>query len=98
MQVTTNGTGHVVVDYTGGVLNYSVSLYNVDRVRNVELHIGDPGTHGDVIAVLFAAAFPSQGGTTNGLICAGTLEATDLVGPLLLPMGNHLEVSDLFDR
>merc|ERR1712217_819262 len=35
---------------------------------------------------------------TNGVACAGILEPTGLLGPLLLPLGNHLEVSDLYDR
>merc|ERR1712130_123522 len=35
---------------------------------------------------------------THGVACAGILEPTGLLGPLLLPLGNHLEVSDLYDR
>jgi len=96
--VNTNGSGYVATNFTGESLSYSVSLFNVVGLHSVEIHVGDVNTHGEVAAVLYAAAFPDASSLTNGVACAGTLEPTGLLGPFLLPLGNHLEVSDLYDR
>ena len=98
LQVNTNGSGYVATNFTGESLSYSVSLFNVVGLHSVEIHVGDVNTHGEVAAVLYAAAFPDASSLTNGVACAGTLEPTGLLGPFLLPLGNHLEVSDLYDR
>ncbi len=87
-----------MIEFLGEALNYSVTLDNVVGLHSVEIHIGDPNTHGDVVAVLYAAAFPDASSSTKGTVCAGSLEHTGLLGPLLLPLGNHLEVADLYDR
>jgi len=96
--VSTNGSGSVAINFTGDNLSYTVSLFNVIGLHSVEIHVGDANTHGEVVAVLYAAAFPDASSMTNGVACAGILEPTGLLGPLLLPLGNHLEVSDLYDR
>ena len=98
LQVATSGSGYASIIYTGVALEYSVSLHNVKGLHSVEIHIGEPNSHGDVVAVLYAAAFPNATSFSNGTVCAGSLEHTGLLGPLLLPLGNHLEVSDLYER
>lgn len=51
-----------MLTYTGEGYDYEVFLYNVYGVKSIELHVAEPGTHGTVVAVLYAAAFrdPSQ--------------------------------------
>lgn len=98
LQVQTDGTGSILVNFTGAALNYSVILYNVTGMRSIEIHIGDPKEHGDVVAVLCASLFPDATDTLNGLACAGSLDSDGMLGPLLLPLGNHLDVSVLHDK
>ncbi len=61
-QVNTKGSGYAVLNYTGEGYAYEIYLYNVYGIKNIELHVAAPGTHGDVVAVFYAAAFqnPSQ--------------------------------------
>ena len=82
----------------GSTLNYEFHLANVQALKSIELHIGQPGTHGDVAAVFYAAAFANSTSTSNGLVAKGTLADTDLLGPLLLPLGDHLSVTLLQEQ
>ena len=64
----------------------------------MELHIAAPGTHGEVVAVPYAAAFANRTEVTHGLVAKGALSGHDLLGPLLLPLMQHLDASFLQTR
>ena len=98
LQVVTGGSGYTVMTINGSTLNYEFHLANVQALKSIELHIGQPGTHGDVAAVFYAAAFANLSSTSNGLVAKGTLADTDLLGPLLLPLGDHLSVTLLQEQ
>lgn len=98
-QVTaSSGRGYALLELKGDVLEYSFYLYNVKGLKNVELHVGEPGTHGLVAAVFWAVPFAKPTAVTGGLVARGNLTNYDLVGPFLLPTGEHLEVSLLHDK
>ena len=67
-------------------------------LKNVELHVAAPGTHGDVVAVLYAAAFANATAVTSGLVAKGFQKGHDFLGPLLLPLAQHLDASFLQTR
>lgn len=50
-----------------------------------------PGTHGEVVAVLYAAGSANSSQVSNGLVSEGSIVHTDFVGPMLLPLGQHLD-------
>ena len=75
-----------------------VWLYGVAGLRNVEIHIAAPGTHGDVVAVLYAAAFANATAVASGLVARGFQKGHDFLGPLLLPLAQHLDASFLQTR
>lgn len=94
-QVNTAAKGFAVLNYTGSLYTYDVYLFNILGVSSIELHVATPGTHGEVVAVLYAAAFANDSQILNGLVAKGQIQHTDFVGPLLLPLGQHLEPSVL---
>ncbi|CAL8461661.1 g1192 [Coccomyxa elongata] len=96
--VNTKGSGYAVLNYTGEGYAYEIYLYNVYGIKNIELHVAAPGTHGDVVAVFYAAAFQNPSQVTNGVAAKGTLVGHDFLGPLLLPLAVHLPASLLEDR
>lgn len=97
-QVNTSATGYSVLTYTGAAYEYEVYLYTIHGLKNIELHVAAPGTHGDVVAVLFASGAANASQVTNGLVAKGVLEDHDFVGPLLLPLAQHLDASFLQTR
>lgn len=97
MQVDTNGTGYAILTYVGGQLDYEFHLFNVRGLQSVELHVGMQTEHGDVAAVFYKAPFANVSQVSNGRVAAGTLTSYDLLGPFLLPLGEHLEVSMVYD-
>jgi hypothetical protein len=96
-QVDSKGTGYSSLKYRSGVLEYQIHLYNIEGLKSIELHVGSPGTHGDVAAVFYAAADVKKASNSH-FVAQGTLVATDLIGPFLLPLGEHLDVSFVHDR
>ena len=75
-----------------------VWLYKVAGLKNVEIHVATPGTHGDVVAVLYAAPFANDTDVTGGLVAKGFQKGHDFLGPLLLPLAQHLDASFLQTR
>jgi len=98
VQVTTMGRGYALLELKGDVLEYSFYLYDVVGLKNIELHVGEPGTHGQVAAIFWAVPFAKPDAITQGLVARGNLTHYDLVGPFLLPVGEHLDVSLVHDR
>ena len=75
-----------------------VWLYGLAGLKNVEIHVAAPGTHGDVVAVLYAAAFANATQVASGLVARGFQKGHDFLGPLLLPLAQHLNASFLQTR
>ncbi|EIE24430.1 hypothetical protein COCSUDRAFT_61854 [Coccomyxa subellipsoidea C-169] len=96
--VNTKGSGTAMLNYTGEGYDFEIYLYNVYGVKNIELHVAAPGTHGDVVAFFYAAPFQNATQVTNGLAAKGTLMGHDFLGPLLLPLAQHLPASFLEER
>lgn len=98
LQVTTRASGNASLTYTGTGIDYEIYLSNLYGLKSIELHIAAPGTHGDVAAVFYAAGIATKEQVVNGLIAKGTLSGHDFLGPLLLPLGEHLDASFLHSR
>jgi hypothetical protein len=65
----------------GQSLTYTVTVHDITNVTMGHIHIGAPGTNGDIVLPLVPAA-PPGGGPRTGIIGQGTLTAAQLVGPL----------------
>jgi len=83
--------------YVGVELDYEFHLFNVTGLKSIELHVGKQTEHGDVATVFYKTPFSDVSQVSNGLVAAGTLTNYDLLGPFLLPLGEHLEVSLVYD-
>ncbi len=94
-QVNTNASGFAVINYAGDMYNYEVYLSDIKGLKSIELHVAAPGTHGEVVAVLYAAGSAKSSQVSSGLITKGSIVHTDFVGPMLLPLGQHLDPSVL---
>ena len=97
LQVNTAATGTATLGWTGTTVFYNVTLFNIYGIHAIELHVGERGLHGQVASVLYAAAFDNND-VVNGNAASGTLADHDLLGPFLLPCGNHLPPSILYDE
>ena len=62
------------------------------------MHVGLQTEHGDVATVFLKTAFANDSQVSQGRVAAGTLTSDDMVGPFLLPLGEHLDTSVVYDR
>ncbi|MHB8843370.1 MAG: CHRD domain-containing protein [Nitrospirota bacterium] len=68
-------------DGVKGVLNYKLSVLNIDNVTAAHLHLNKRATAaGPVIAPLFSG--PKKAGEFSGTLSEGTIVGKDLTGPL----------------
>jgi len=81
------------------VANWTTSfhLFNVRGLQSIELHVGKPTEHGDVATVFYKTPFANVSQVSSGRVAAGTLTNYDLLGPFLLPLGEHLEVALVYE-
>jgi len=98
LQVNTTGTGYAVLTYVAGGLDYDFHLFNVSGLKSIELHVGAQTEHGDVATVFYKTAFANGSQISQGRVAAGTLTSDDLIRPFVLPLGEHLDTSVVFDR
>jgi hypothetical protein len=67
----------------GQSLNYQINVTNINAIMGAHIHSGKQGQNGPVVAGLFN---PNMGGPpmgkVNGLLVKGTLNSTNLEGPL----------------
>ncbi len=84
--------------YVAGGLDYDFHLFNVSGLKSIELHVGAQTEHGDVATVFYKTAFANGSQISQGRVAAGTLTSDDLIGPFVLPLGEHLDTSVVFDR
>ena len=62
------------------VMNYQLSLKNITGATAALIHNGKQDENGPVVASLFNTSEPT--GPINGLLTAGTLTSSELIGPL----------------
>lgn len=65
----------------GTSLEFRVIATNIDNVVASHIHVGPAGTNGPIVAFLYGTA-ASGGGRHTGVLSAGTITATNLIGPL----------------
>lgn len=65
----------------GTSLDYKLNVANIENVVQAHIHVGAFGVNGPVVVFLYGLV-PAGGGRINGGIAAGTLRATDFIGPL----------------
>lgn len=78
----------------GQSLTYTVTVHDITNVTMGHIHIGAPGTNGDIVLPLVPTA-PPGGGPRTGIIGQGTLTAAQLIGPLQgQPLSNLIAQMD----
>jgi hypothetical protein len=84
--VESSARGHAVLRLSrdGTELHYRVTLSRIDNVTMAHLHLAPAGANSPVVAWLYPSGPPPQliEGRVNGVLAAGTITASDLVGPL----------------
>eukprot|EP00884_Botryococcus_braunii_P016616 jgi/Botrbrau1/3638/Bobra.0204s0029.1 len=91
-------SGYVNLNYASTQLTYEVHVSNLEGARSVQLRLGDSDQGGIVVANLYKAAFePTSNNLSNGLLAQGTLNDYDLVGPMELPKGRYVTVSQFYE-
>jgi len=78
-----SATGQAVfrVDRSGDSLHYRLIASGIENVIAAHIHVGEAGENGPPVVFLFGPAAPG-GGPSNGVLSSGTIEASDLIGPL----------------
>jgi hypothetical protein len=72
-------------------LEYRLIASNIDNVIAAHIHVGASGVNGPVVTFLYGPAAPG-GGSQNGVLSTGTIEAADLIGPLAgMPLSELLD-------
>lgn len=96
--MNTSGTGYALLSNVSEGLKYEFHLFNVSGLSSIELHVGPQSEHGDVAAIFYKAAFANLTQVSQGRVAAGTLTEDDMLGPFLLPLGDHLATSFVYSR
>jgi hypothetical protein len=79
--VATDAQGQASFRLRGGgtELTFTISVSNIENVRDAHLHLAPAGQNGMIVVGLFSGSEP---GPVNGVLVEGTITAGDLVGPL----------------
>ena len=80
------------------VSGYSRAAWGAKGLKSIELHVGAQTEHGDVATVFYKTAFANGSQVSQGRVAACTLTSDDLIGPSVLPLGERLDTSVVFDR
>ena len=71
----------------GQSMTYKLNVANIDDVTQAHIHLEQPGVNGDIVAFLFGLV-PDPGVDVNGTLASGSIDAGDLIGPLVgQPLG-----------
>lgn len=81
---TAQGQATFQLDATGTSLHYRLNVANIENVLMAHIHVAPPGENGAVVAWLYPSAPPPEliEGRFQGVLAAGVVRASDLVGPL----------------
>lgn len=77
----TKAQGQIVARVGASEVSYRLVASNISNVVAAHLHLAPAGSNGPVVAFLFGPVTPG-GGRRNGVLATGTIDASDLVGPL----------------
>jgi len=79
----TDAQGQAIFDLAkdGRSIDYRLIASNIDNVIAAHIHLGASTVNGPVVTFLYGPAAPG-GGSQNGVLSTGTIEAADLIGPL----------------
>ena len=83
------------LDADGTALHYRLIVANLHDVTMAHIHLAPVGVNGSVVVWLYPDGPPPQliPGRSSGVLAAGTITASDLVGPLA-----GMSVADLVDE
>lgn len=78
------GTAHFQLKSDGPGLSYRLIVANIMNVTMAHIHLAPSGVNGPVVAWLYPSAPPAQliPGRFNGVLAQGSIDETNLVGPL----------------
>lgn len=76
---TATGAAELKLNSNATQLSYRVNVTSIDKVTAAHLHLAPKGVNGPVVATLYSAV---PGGEVNGILAEGTIDASDLSGPL----------------
>jgi hypothetical protein len=74
------GTATFTVDATGTRMNFVLSVDNVTDVIASRVHVGEPGSNGPGVLILYPG--PTRSGTFTGALAGGTFSGSALFGQL----------------
>jgi hypothetical protein len=84
--VETRAQGQAIFQLSadGTALHYELIVANIENVFMAHIHYGPPGENGPIVAWLYPAAPPSVliPGRFEGVLAAGVIQDTNLMGPL----------------
>jgi hypothetical protein len=84
--VETRATGQAILRLSrdGTELDYRLIVANIQDVTMAHIHLAPAGVNGPVVAWLYPDGPPPQllPGRSSGVLATGTIQASDLVGPL----------------
>jgi len=68
----------------GTAIEYKLIAANIDNIAQAHIHNASAGANGPIVAWLYPDAPPAQliVGPFNGVLAGGSIEASDLTGPL----------------
>ena len=78
---TATGEASFTVNSANNTVAFSIRVHNIRNVISATLNRGTSGTTGPVVAQLFGPVAPS-GGKVSGALAAGSIEKSELEGPL----------------
>ncbi len=78
--VNTNSTGIALFDLVDNHLNFKVNVTMLDNIKSANIHLGEFGQNGEIIASLLKSSSPLN--VQNGTLVEGQLTSADLAGSL----------------
>jgi hypothetical protein len=77
------GEFKLVASADGKKLSYTLTVTNLKNAAAADMHLGPPIANGPAVARLFPTkSAPPRKGDFSGVLAEGTLDASDLTGPL----------------
>ncbi len=66
----------------GQSLTYKLNVANIEDVTQAHIHLAPSGVNGQIVVFLFGL-IPDPGVDANGRLASGSIDAGDLIGPLV---------------
>lgn len=75
------GEAHFDLNADASILQFRVTTGNIKNVTSAGIYLGSPSENGELVAMLYGPVAPG-GGQKSGVLVAGALASTNLVGSL----------------